>query len=394
MTFPRFTCTALGCLAFFGVAAFAQEEAGRRLALVIGNQNYPKKPLCAAVNDAADVSARLKELGFAVAEVHDADLSRMFAAFTEFQNHKLAADDKVVFFFAGHGIDAEGQNFLLPVDFERHKEAEVRKFAFPVSRVLEGLRGAGSSIVIIDACRTRELDFDSKGDGLAPFVEAGNSLIISSASPDQEAKEGVCAGEHPNGVFTKALLQLLARPGLSIEAMFSELKTAVEKESGGDQRPSKVGALKRPFVFHRADNCSSTPDNEESADSLIKAAECALKQRKAGKAVALAEQAVALQEGSAEGRWVLGRARLADGAPDEALADLAKSVELDATNPRYRFELGALLLELKQYKRAQEELIETRRLAPDWPGLCLKLAESYELTSNRPLAAQIRASCR
>lgn len=367
---------------------------GRRLALVIGNQKYAKSALCATGNDASDMSGRLKEFGFLVEEVHDADLSAMFAAIARLQQHKPGSEDIVLFFYAGHGIDAEGQNFLLPVDYTRHQEGEVRAYAFPVQRVIEGIKGAGSSIVIIDACRTRELDSSSKPDGLAPFTDAGNSLIITSASPGEEAKEGVCEGDHPNGVFTKALIEWLERPGLTIDQIFEEVRKAVRKESKDKQTPQRSGALRRPFVFHQAESCNSNPENPDSAESLIKAAECAIKQRKEGKAVMLAEQAVELEQGNAEYRWVLGRAKLAEQNPHEAKEAFEKAVELDPTHAKYRFHLGSLLLDLQEYKRAQQELLEARKIAADWPGLCPKLAEAYEKTNNRRLGEQIRASCR
>jgi formylglycine-generating enzyme required for sulfatase activity len=226
---------------------FQIEAAPKRKALVIGNNKYPKQPLANAVNDATDLAASLKKIGFDTRLLLDADLRAMDVAAREFAQG-LRPGDVALFYFSGHGISLEGENFLLPVSFAAEMESDVRYQALSASRVRDLLKGQNIrlSILIFDACRSNPFrGTRSGGGGLSGMSGAGAFIAFA-------ADEGKTADDNPkerNGLFTKHLLAELEKPGVGLEQLFTRVRTKVYEESGGKQIPFSYSGLIGEFLF-------------------------------------------------------------------------------------------------------------------------------------------------
>jgi formylglycine-generating enzyme required for sulfatase activity len=223
------------------------EVAPQRKALLIGNNRYPKQALANAVNDATDLSAALKTTGFQTELVLDADLRTMDMAVQRFVQ-TLNAGDVALFYFSGHGIGAEGENFLLPVSFAAESEADIRYQAYSAARVrdLVKSRNVALSILILDACRSNPFrGTRSGGGGLVGMGGAGAFIAFA-------ADEGKTADDNPNernGLFTKHLLSEIRSLGVGLESLFTRVRAKVYAESKGRQTPFSYSGLLGDFYF-------------------------------------------------------------------------------------------------------------------------------------------------
>lgn len=221
-----------------------------RLALVVGNQAYAEKPLRNPVNDARDMKAALENLGFTVIYRENADLAEMDNAIHEFSG-RLDRNTVGVFYFSGHGAQADGINYLVPVKASIASKAELKARGYDASIVLGSMEEAGArvSVVILDACRDAPFrSFRSSVGGLAQMMGRGSgSLIAFATAPGETAEDG----RGRNGTFTRHLLAHLAEPGLSAIDMLRKVSTEVAEETGDEQRPWVNFGPERqgPFCF-------------------------------------------------------------------------------------------------------------------------------------------------
>jgi hypothetical protein len=244
---------AIGAIAFGqgvrGAAPVTPANTGRRVALVIGNRAYPRKPLMNSVNDARDVGALLQDqLGFRTTVKTDLNQEAMVRAVEDFLS-QVQSGDIALFYYAGHGMQVDGQNLLLPVDFDATDDIAAKVHGYQANQLSGRLRGRGArtSIVILDACRDnpfRSWRSDS-GGGLAGM--SGSGAFIAFA-----ADEGKTADDNPrdrNGLFTKHLLAELRQPGLTIDEVFNGVRASVFQESNGRQTPFVSSGLIGTFRF-------------------------------------------------------------------------------------------------------------------------------------------------
>jgi tetratricopeptide (TPR) repeat protein len=236
-----------------------QGASSRRVALVIGNANYANVgPLTNPRNDARAIAAALRRLGFSkVMELYDLDQAGMGRALKEFGDHASGAEWAVVF-FAGHGLEINGTNYLLPVDAELKRDAHVADEAISLDRIQAKVDGAGKlGLVVLDACRNnpflarmaRTKGTRSVGRGLAGTEPEGNVLVAYSAKHGTFAEDG--AGEH--SPFTEALLAHLEEPGLEMNFLFRKVRDAVRKKTDRRQDPFVYGSLgSEPLYFKAA----------------------------------------------------------------------------------------------------------------------------------------------
>lgn len=224
------------------------EEARRRFALVVGNSNYKVSPLRNAGNDAKDMAQALERLGFAVVLLLDVDQIEMEHAIERF-SRRLRQGGVGLFYYAGHGIQVDGQNFLIPIGAELPDVTYVKYKTVHLSLILERMRDAGNelNIIILDACRDNP--FRSFGRsmqrGLASVQAARGSLIAYATGPGEVALDG----REDNGVYTKHLLHYISQPQLSIEQMFKQVRIAVQKETERKQTPWETSSLLGDFYF-------------------------------------------------------------------------------------------------------------------------------------------------
>ena len=229
----------------------------KRIALVIGNAAYTNvRGLKNSDSDARAVAASLRRLGFDVIEKHDLKLADLTAEFKDFGD-KVSAYDWAVVYYAGHGIEIGGINYIIPVDAELATAAHVDDEAFPLDRVLAKVEGAHKlRLVILDACRENPFlakmaaagGTRSVGRGLARIEPTGGVLVAYSARDGQVAQDG----DGSNSPFAQALLAHLDEPGLEINMLFRRVRDDVKSETNGEQEPFTYGSLPAEAMFFKA----------------------------------------------------------------------------------------------------------------------------------------------
>ena len=239
----------LAAAAMLGLQLLATPvSAGQRVALVIGNASYAHaSSLANPLNDATDIGAALERLGFAVTRIDNADYSDLRRGLQQF-SLAASASEMAVVFYAGHGIEVDKRNFLIPVDARLLSDADVEFETVPLdllSRAVE--RAKGLRLIILDACRDnpfavamqRSGATRSIGRGLASVEPSGETLVAYAA------KEGTVAadGDGRNSPYTTALLAHLEEPGLEVGLMFRKVRDAVLASTGGRQEPFVYGSL-------------------------------------------------------------------------------------------------------------------------------------------------------
>jgi formylglycine-generating enzyme required for sulfatase activity len=223
--------------------------AERRTALVIGNASYSTGPLKNPVNDATDMAASLKKLGFTVILVKNAKLQGMEEAIEAF-GKQLQKGGVGLFYYAGHGVRVKGVNYLIPVDARINKETDLKYKAVNANRVLDEMGYAKNplNVVILDACRDNPFarSYRNAARGLAIVSAAPTGTFISySTSPGNVARDG----KGRNSPYTAALLDSMQQPGLSIEQVFKSVRVKLDKETKGKQVPWELSSLKGDFYF-------------------------------------------------------------------------------------------------------------------------------------------------
>ena len=257
----RRLCASAALLALAGGARAATAPAERQVALVIGNNDYRIGALKNPVNDAQSVAGALRGLGFDVTLRENTSRREMIEAFRQFSTDARAARVRVIF-YAGHGVQVKGRNYLLPVDTEIRAEDEVPGKSADLNELLERLGALphGINIVILDACRNnpfsgavvvgpdgRRLKFrGATPSGLARVEAPLGSMVAFSTAP------GGVALDNPgdkNSLYTKHLLDHMRSPGLPVELLFKQVRLAVARETGRVQVPWESSSLTGDFCF-------------------------------------------------------------------------------------------------------------------------------------------------
>jgi hypothetical protein len=219
-----------------------------RVALVIGNAAYKESPLRNPVNDARSMAASLQKLGFEVMKRENAGQREMNRAISEF-DARLSAGAVGLFYYAGHGMQVKGRNYLLPVDAEISSEASVRNESIDVDQILDGMASAGNplNVVILDACRNNPFErrFRGSAGGLAQIDAPKGALIAYATAPGKVAADG----EGANGLYTAELLHALEEPGLRVEDVFKRVRAHVAAATNDYQVPWEASSLVGDFYF-------------------------------------------------------------------------------------------------------------------------------------------------
>ena len=239
----------------------------RRIAYLIGNGKYDDgSVLYNPVNDARDFGKNLMDLGFEVHQfenVNRADFQRLLKLYA-IALHEDAEHTVGLFFYAGHGMQIDGRNFLMPTDAVEFTDAEeAEPVCITLDAVMETLQKAGNkmNIVILDACRNNP--FAMYGDtkmrrdsmqGLAAIEAPVGTLIAYSTAPGRVALDG----DGLNGLYTQELIKAIHIPDLTIEQMFKKVRTQVKEISDGEQIPWEDSSLESEFFFTRNPEVSVT----------------------------------------------------------------------------------------------------------------------------------------
>lgn len=227
----------------------------KRIALVIGNGNYQNAgKLRNPINDANSMASELESLGFKVMKYNNLTLVDMKKAVDKF-GRVLDNYNVSLFFYAGHGIQVNGNNYLLPIDAKINSKNDVEYNGIEAGRVLSKMEDAKcqTNIIILDACRNNPFERSwnravrvNGGSGLAFMNAPSGSLIAYATAPGSTASDGE---EGTNGVYTSALLQHMKTPNITIEEMFKRVRVTVEEKTNRKQISWESTSLKGNFFF-------------------------------------------------------------------------------------------------------------------------------------------------
>lgn len=241
----------------------AQNE--KRVALVIGNQSYQGGwgPLSNPVNDANTLETALKQCGFEVTKLTNTNRQQMLTGITNFASRISGSETVALFAYAGHGIEADGKNYLIPTDDASRCRDEVTANAVDLDFIYKKMNNAGAAmkIMIVDACRNNPLPFtcpsairSAEAQGFVQYTPKGTYVAFSTA-PGQTASDGTRGSNSP---YIKALANALTQDGLKIEDVFKQVRRQLDQI--GQQTWDNNGYT-GDFYFKPAKNNPPAPNN-------------------------------------------------------------------------------------------------------------------------------------
>ncbi|MDA3950521.1 MAG: caspase family protein, partial [Spirochaeta sp.] len=239
-----------------------------RRALIVGNGDYERQRLANPANDARDLAAALEETGFEVLLRTDRDLEEMESDLRAFRE-VIQPGDVTLFFFAGHGVQVDGRNYLLPVNNRDIRDnTELRRKAIDAHAYVETMveAGAGINIVMLDACRDNPLPASSRGGsrGLSAMdPPRGSETVIVFAT---QAGDVAADGDGDNSTFTSALLEEIHTPDVELVSLFNRVGSDVRDRTGGKQVPTIYSEpLSQPFFFMTSEMIAARARAESNA---------------------------------------------------------------------------------------------------------------------------------
>ncbi len=246
-------------------------QAETRVALVLGNATYSGRPLANPVNDADLVARTLRTLGFEVVSLSDADQPTMKRAILDFGRRLRATDSVGVFYYAGHGVQVDGENYLIPVGSDIRDREEVAISGVNLTEILKTMERASSrlNLAILDACRDNPFPASARslGQGLAPVNAPSGTLIAYATAPGHVALDG----REDNSPYTAALVEAMQTEGIPLEEVFRRARRNVLKATNGRQTPWEHSSLTGEFYFKpkvAKPEASARDESGNTADAL------------------------------------------------------------------------------------------------------------------------------
>lgn len=251
-------------------------QAETRVALVVGNGAYRHtSPLANPANDARLMAESLKVAGFAVDVVIDADQTSMKRALVDFGRRLRDSKAVGLFYYAGHGVQVGGRNYLIPVDANIQDETELGIESVSLDEFLATMERAENriNIVVLDACRNNPFQrgFRSAGGGLARADAPRGTFLAYATSPGAVAKDGVGA----NSPYTTAITKAIRTPGLALEQVFKTARRDVLEETQGSQVPWETSSITGDFFFVQGQSAAAAgapPAKSADTDSAVEIA--------------------------------------------------------------------------------------------------------------------------
>ncbi len=216
---------------------------------MIGNSAYPEPAALAnPANDAAAMSAALKTLGFSVVELKDGSRVQMTQAIASVRDSLRGKQAVGMLYYAGHGLQLDWRNYMVPVDARMSAAAEVPAQAVDVDAVMAAFKAAGNrmNIVVLDACRDNPFAGTGSGKGLAQVDAPAGTFMAYATAPGNVAEDG----SGSNGLYTSFLVQELTKPAAKIEDVFKRVRLQVRQKSQGRQIPWESTSLEEDFFFN------------------------------------------------------------------------------------------------------------------------------------------------
>ncbi len=259
-------CPAAGSAEPSRAAAGSSQDKNIRVAVVIGNSRYPSGALENPKNDATAMAASLRKLGFEVELKLDASKADMDAIFKRFSS-KAEKAAVAALFYAGHGIQVNGSNYIVPIDAKPQSERDLKREMIRMDDVIDDMGAARVKLVFFDACRDNPLSRSfgrGSSRGMAAPVEATGTLISFATKHGNTAADG--DGRH--SPYTTALLAALENPGgVEIEQMLRKVQQGVKQATNGQQEPWRYGSLDGDFYFKAADDVAEAGRRQAAADA-------------------------------------------------------------------------------------------------------------------------------
>jgi uncharacterized caspase-like protein len=234
---------------------FQKMKQEHRVALVVGNNNYQSlSKLKNPINDARSMKSVLQERGFEVIYKEDATKKEMKKLIDTFSN-KLQNGGVGLYYFAGHGINVDGNNYLVATNSDLQSKDDVEYETYALNRITKAMQKAKNrlNIIILDACRNDPFSRSASG-GLAPIGDAKGIFVAYATQAGNVALDG----EDSNGIFTKHLIEQIQMPGKTIEEVFKHTREAVQHETAGKQSPGVYNQITGDFFFTFGDKSNYT----------------------------------------------------------------------------------------------------------------------------------------
>jgi hypothetical protein len=329
--------------AFLSYSTNAEAPLDIRVALVIGNAAYKNVPaLVNSTNDAKSMSTVLRKLGFTVVEVVDGSKDQMSKAIEQLQLQLKGRQAVGMLYYAGHGLQLDWRNFMVPVDAKLEEASDVPKQTIDIENVIDVLKKSGTrmNIIVLDACRDNPFAEKASGKGLAQLDAPPGTYLAFATSPGNVAEDGDVA--EGNGLFTQFLLKELQRPA-RIEDVFKRVRLQVRQKSQGRQIPWDSSSLEDDFAFNDGKKFTFNPEDLIKEAQAAKDKEAKLKQE--------AEAAVQREKALAEQRR-LEQQRLAEAQKIQETAARQKA-EAEAKERERQLALAAEQERLKAQTAAQ-----------------------------------------
>jgi len=279
--------------AFVGVAlaslsSVAQAPLDIRIALVIGNAAYKHIPeLGNSGNDAKSMSVVLKKLGFKVFDVIDGSKAEMNRAIEQMQSQLKGQQAVAMLYYAGHGLQLDWHNYMVPVDAKLQQATDVPKQTVDIEQVIRVFKDSGTrmNIIVLDACRDNPFSGTTGSKGLAQLDAPPGTYLAFATAPGNVAEDGDEASG--NGLFTQYLLKELQRPA-KIEDVFKRVRLQVRQKSQGRQIPWDSSSLEDDFAFNDDKKFTFNPEDlirearaaKEKEERLVREAQAAAEREK------------------------------------------------------------------------------------------------------------------
>lgn len=248
-------------------------KAATKVALVIGNSAYPIDPLDNPAKDATAVGEALARLGFTVVEVRDGTRLEMMRSIERARLLLHGREGIGLFYFAGHALQLEWRNYLVPIDAKLGGPRDVATQTIDVQGVLEAFKSSGNrmSIVVLDACRNNPFGATGRGLGLAQMDAPSGTFLAFSTAPGNVAEDGTA--QAGNSLYTKHLVEELGRPRARIEDVFKRVRLQVRQKTLGRQIPWESTSLEEEFYFDRTERPSAQAVADPATRTALAAGE-------------------------------------------------------------------------------------------------------------------------
>ena len=367
-------------LIFITISSYSQEK---RLALVIGNSDYEKEQLKNPVNDAKLIAKTLDSLGFDVIEKYNLATQLEFKnAIKEFGTRRENYEVGFVY-YAGHGIQVNDENFMLPTKETFTSEIDVQDFGVSVKSIIRYLESKSDqvNILILDACRDNPFEStwkktrSLKGDGLAKISPPSGTLVAYSTDTGQTAADG----NNINSIYTDCLAKNMLIENISIDQVFRNVRREVLKLTNGTQKPVEATQLTgQTFYLVKSNN-----------EKKFKIADEKIKDKEYFEALNIANEI--LKDEPKSVKALLLRASLYEGElnqNDKALIDYNRAIEIEPKDANIYFHRTTVYENLKQYDKAIVNYKKAIEKNPKFVEAFFNIGNSYVAMNDMPKAIE------